>query len=165
MAMSRRLFVKVVPGALVVASAMALTVVAGQPGNESAPTLSFTVDGAPGAVPIERIIIRRRTITPEFDPPLEVRAGRVVFARGFVACDPGEIYRVEVTVEQDDATGEGRTAGRCTGDVQEWTAVVTAGSGATFESGPSSACAVATSRRTGVTDTFEWCGTPALAAD
>ncbi len=162
--MSGRRFLKVVPGAVAVTAALALALFDGG-SRTDAPALSFTLEGDGVSVPVEPIVIRRRTITPEFDPPLEVRAGRVVFARGFLACDPGEIYRVEVTVEQGDASGEGRTVGRCTGDEQVWTAVVVARSGPTFESGPSSACAVATTRRIGVTDTFEWCGTPVLAAE
>lgn len=161
--MSGRRFLRMLPAALVVATATTLVVADGR--SEPPPkTLHFTLDGGPVSAPIERAVIRRRTITPEFDPPLEVRAGRVVFARGFIACDPGEIFRVEVTVDQGDTTGEGRTVGRCTGEVQVWTAVVVA-RGGTFESGPSTACAVATSRRLGITDTFEWCGTPVLAAD
>lgn len=161
--MSGRRFLRVLPAALVVATAVTL-VVAGGRSERTRQSLSFTLDGGPVTAPIEPAVLRRRTITPEFDPPLEVRAGRVVFARGFVACDPGEIFRVEVTLEQGDTTGQGRTVGRCTGEVQVWTAVVVA-RGGTFESGPSTACAVATSRRIGVTDTFEWCGTPVLAAD
>jgi len=157
-----RRFLKVLPGALAVAAALTLLPFDGGP-ESPAPTLGFTLDGGPVTVPVEPVVLRRRTITPEFDPPLALRAGRVVFARGFVACDPGESYRVEVTVEQGDVSGSGRTAGRCTGDVQVWTAPVVA-RGGTFESGPSSACAVATTRRTRVTDTFEWCGTPVLAA-
>ena len=161
--LSGRRFLRVVPGTLAVVTALALTLVGGS--KPDGPTLSFTLDGGEVAVPVERILIRRRTITPEFDPPLAVRAGRVVYARGFVACDPGEIYRVEVTVEQGETVGEGRAVGRCTGEVQVWTAVAVARDGATFESGPSSACAEATTRRTGITDTFAWCGTPLLAEE
>ena len=160
--MRARPFLRFVPGALALATALALVPFDG--GSEPpGPSLGFTLDGGPVTVPVEPVVLRRRTITPEFDPPLAIRAGRVVYARGFVACDPGETYRVEVTVEQGGVSGTGRTVGRCTGDVQVWTAVVATRSGR-FESGPSSACAVATTRRTGITDTFEWCGTPVLAA-
>ena len=165
--MGRRLFLRVVPGALVVTATLVLTVLGGGSGGggTDGPTLSFTVDGGSVAVPVDPIVLRRRTITPEFDPPLRVRAGSIVYARGFIACDPGEVYEVSVTVQQGSTTGDGRTAGRCTGDVQVWTAIVDADDGGTFQSGPSSACAVATSRRLGITDRFEWCGTPVLAAD
>ncbi len=160
--MGGRRFLKALPAALAVAAALTLLPFDG--GSESpGPTLGFTLDGGPVPVPVDPIVLRRRTITPEFDPPLAVRAGRVVYARGFVACDPGEIFTVDVTVEQGGVSGTGRTAGRCTGDVQVWTAPVVARVG-TFESGPSSACAVATTRRNRITDTFQWCGTPVLAA-
>ncbi len=43
--------------------------------------------------------------------------------------------------------------------------VLGGGSGGGGTEGPSSACAVETSRRLGITDRFEWCGTPVLAAD
>lgn len=162
--MRRRRFLKAVPAALVVATAATITAFSGDSGPPRS-SLSFTVDGGPFAGPVEPILLRRRTITPEFDPPLEVRANRVVFARGFVACDPGEIFRVNVTVEQGTTTGHGVAIGRCTGEAQVWTAVVVARRGGTYESGPSTACAVATTRRLGITDTFEWCGTPVLAAD
>jgi hypothetical protein len=162
--MSGRRFVKAVPAALVVVTALALTVFSGDPQPSRSP-LGFTVDSGVLAAPVEPVLLRRRTITPEFNPPLEVRADRVVFARGSVACDPGEIFRVNVTVEQGTTTGRGVTVGRCTGEVQEWTAVVVARRGGTYQSGPSTACAVATTLRRGVTDTFEWCGTPLLAAD
>lgn len=161
--MSGRRFLKLLPVAAAVAVAGVVSVV-DQPAP-TGPTLSFTFDGGPVEVPVEPALLRRRTITPEFNPPLDVRANRVVFARGFVACDPGEIFRVDVTVEQDGTTGSGRTVGRCTGEVQEWTAVVVAEGGETYSSGPSTACGVATTRRTGVTDRFEWCGTPVLSAD
>jgi hypothetical protein len=127
-------------------------------------TLTFTFEGQEVTAPVEPALLRRRTITPEFDPPLDVRAGRVVFARGFVACDPGEVFVVEVVVTQGDARAEGRTAGRCTGEVQEWTAPTVARRGATFSPGPAHACATATTRRVGVTDTFQWCADPVLTA-
>ncbi len=160
--MRGRRFLAVLPAVATVAVPLAVTILDAESGPPP-PSLAFTVNGGSVHVPVEPIVIRRRTITPEFDPPLAVRAGRVVYARGFLACDPGEVFRVDVTVRQGETEGEGRTAGRCNGEVQAWTAVVTARDG-TFESGPSSACAVATSRRTGVTDRFEWCGTPVLAA-
>lgn len=132
---------------------------------DGAPSLTFTLEGEDGEVvaPIEPAVLRRRTITPEFDPPLELRAGRVVFARGGIACDPGEVYRVDVELTQGEAHATGRTAGRCTGDAQTWQAVVVARGGATFAAGPAHACAVATTRRQGITDSHEWCADPVLA--
>jgi hypothetical protein len=127
-------------------------------------SLTFSFNGQEVTADIEEALIRRRTITPEFDPPLDVRAGRVIFARGFVACDPGEVFTIEVEVTQGDATAHGRTAGRCTGEVQEWTAPAVARRGATFSPGPAHACATATTRRAGVTDTFQWCADPVLTA-
>ena len=163
--MSRRLFLRVAPGVLAVTAALVLTHFDGGSEPRDSP-LSFTLGESSTAVPFEPVVLRRRTITPEFDPPLDVSAvGRLVHARGFLACDPGEIFRVEVTVEQGDTEGHGRTVGRCTGEEQLWEAVVVAREGGSFVSGPSSACAVATTRRVGITDTFEWCGTPVLAAD
>jgi hypothetical protein len=151
------------PIAAVCAAAGTLTLLGSAP-QPDGPALTFTLDGNQVAVPVEPAFIRRRTITPEFDPPLDLRAGRVIFARGFIACDEGEIFLVNVTVTQDGANGRGRTAGRCTGEVQEWTAVVTARGGTEFSEGPAHACAVATTRRVGVTDTFTWCADPVLTA-
>lgn len=156
-----RRFLVVTPIVAVCATVAVLTLL-GPSAEPPGPTLSFTLDGDDVAVPVEPAVIRRRTITPEFDPPLDLRAGRVVVARGSLACDEGEVFTVRVTLTQDGTSGTGRTAGRCTGEVQQWTAVVVA-RGGTFSEGPAHACAVATTRRIGVTDTFEWCADPVLA--
>jgi hypothetical protein len=124
--------------------------------------LTFSFDGEDVSAPIEPAAIRRRTISPEFDPPLALRAGRVVFARGSIACDPGEVFRVDVVITQDGVEGTGRGVGRCTGEVQQWTATVAARGGGAFMPGPADACATATTRFPGVTDTHTWCATPVL---
>jgi hypothetical protein len=142
----------------------ALVLSVGPPVSDSRqPPLTFTLGDQRVTAPIDLALIRRRTITPEFDPPLELLAGRLVFARGFIACDPGEVFVVDVTLTQDEASGSGRTAGRCSGETQVWTAIVVTRSGE-FVEGPAEACAQATTRRAGVTDTFEWCGSPTLAS-
>ena len=160
--MFRRRFYLLTPMFLVLLGALVLTLRA--PELDPTPqALTFTLGGDEVTAPIEPAVIRRRTITPEFDPPLDLLVGRVVFARGFIACDPGEIFVVNVELTQDGATGQGRTAGRCTGETQVWTAVVVTRSGE-FVEGPAQACAEATTRRLGITDRFEWCGNPELTS-
>jgi hypothetical protein len=161
--MDRRRYFLLTPILVVLVGALVLTLDA-PASKRQGQTLTFTVGGEEVTAPIEPAIIRRRTITPEFDPPLDLVAGRVVFARGFIACDPGEVFVVNVVVTQDGSTGQGRTAGVCTGETQVWTAVVPARSRAGFEEGPAEACAVATTRRRGITDTFQWCGQPELTS-
>jgi hypothetical protein len=158
-----RRFLLLGPIVAALAGAFVFTLLTG-PADPPERTLTFSFDGQGVTAAVEPAVIRRRTITPEFDPPLDVRAGRVVFARGFVACDPGEVFVVEVELTQGDAQAQGRTAGRCTGEVQEWTAPAVARRGATFSAGPAHACATATTRRGGVTDTFQWCADPVLIA-
>jgi hypothetical protein len=146
--------------ALVVATAGVLALTASGPAGQGSGDLFFSFEEqSPEMSPI---IIRRRTITPEFDPPLDVRAGRIVFARGSLACDPGEIFTVEVVITQDGSTARGRTAGRCTGEIQQWIAPAAVRGGGELVEGPAHACAVATTRRGGITDTHEWCADPVL---
>ena len=159
--MQRRRYYLFTPIVLVLAGALVLTLESPAPKTDR-PALTFTIGDEQVTAPVEPAVLRRRTITPEFDPPLDVVAGRIVFARGFVACDPGEVFTVNVEVTQDGASGTGRTAGVCTGETQVWTAIVVERSGGEFVAGPAEACAVATTRRLGITDTFEWCGTPEL---
>ena len=147
--------------ALAVAGAVTVVTSADAP---AANTLAFDFDGTDRSVPIEPILLRRRTITPEFDPPLDLRAGRVVIARGPVACDPGEVYFIDLVLTQDGSEAVGRTAGRCTGEAQQWTVYAVVRGPETFTEGPAHACAVATTRRVGITDRFEWCADPVLAA-
>lgn len=147
--------------ALSVAGAVTVVTSAdGPPGT----TLILDLGGTDRSVPIEPILLRRRTITPEFDPPLDLRAGRVVIARGPVACDPGEIYFIDLVLTQGSSRAVGRTAGSCTGDAQQWTVYAVVRGPGTFTEGPARACAVATTRRLGITDRFEWCADPVLAA-
>ena len=158
--MTLRRFVALLPVLLALAGTLAI-IATGPAADDSSETLTFSFeeDDAPATSPI---VLRRRTITPEFDPPLNVRAGRVVFARGSLACDPGEIFTVEVEVTQDGTTAVGRTVGRCTGEIQRWVAPAVVRGGGQLVAGPAHACAVATTRLAGITDTHEWCADPVL---
>lgn len=161
--MSGRKFLVITPLLLAVAGSFAfalLTSAAPPPG----PALTFSFGGEDVVAPIEPALLRRRTITPEFNPPLGIRFGRVVYSRGPIACDPGEAFEVRVTITQGAATGQGRTAGRCTGGPQEWTVAVVASTSASFTPGPAHACGVATTRLNTVTDSFSWCADPVLIA-
>lgn len=159
--MTRRVLV-MMPLLVALSVAGAITVVTPADGPRE-PTLAFELDGQGRSVPIEPIVIRRRTITPEFDPPLDLRAGRVVIARGPIACDPGEVYFIDLVLTQGGSRAAGRTAGRCTGEAQQWTVYAAVRGRGTFTEGPAHACAVATTRRVGITDRFEWCADPVLA--
>ena len=161
--MTLRRFLVTLPLLVAVAAAGAITLVTpgtGPPGG----TLTFDLDSPDGLASPLPVVLRRRTITPEFDPPLDLRAGRLIVARGPVACDPGEAFSIDLVVTQGDSQASGRTAGRCTGDVQQWTVYATVEGDGAFVPGRVHACAVATTRRLGITDSFQWCADPVLAA-
>lgn len=54
--------------------------------------------------------------------------GQLAWVSGTIACDGGQstqgIVRVRVEVQQGGVVAEGHTIGRCTGDVEGWSAVV-----------------------------------------
>src|SRR5919199_5738469 len=101
-----RRLLRAVPVLGAMSAALAVTALA--PSEDAGPTLTFTFEGQSVTSPISAAVLRHRVITPNFDPPLDVRAGRVVFARGGIACDPGEVFVVQVVVTQDGARAEGR---------------------------------------------------------
>jgi hypothetical protein len=111
-------------------------------------------------------IIRRRTITPEVDTGLPIRAdGRQVSMTGPMACDPGENWEVTGTLTQAGSRGGGRAEGVCRGDIQEWVVRIAVEGGVRFEPGAARACAVLRTLRTAAeTDRHEWCNDIVLAA-
>ena len=95
--------------------------------------------------------IARNTI----DPTARISdGGRQVTVTGPVACDMGQRYEIRVTVTQrtTGAVAEGRASLTCAGGDQQWEARVTAQGAKTFEPGPATAVAVATTSDPGNTD-------------
>lgn len=103
----------------------------------------------------------RISIPYGFDTPLPVLAdGREVVASGHGACTDGQQVTVAITVTQTtsgaEATGENQHT--CTGQLQDWSSVVTVDTTNSLTAGPAEACGFATARDGMViTDTFEWC--------
>jgi hypothetical protein len=98
-------------------------------------------------------------------PELDAR-GREVVVRGHITCDPGDLFRIRVTVSQlatdelDGAVGEGTTQGFCTGEIfQAWVAKAKAHASTVFdEEGAWKVCAVAITQGKGpINDAFQWC--------
>jgi hypothetical protein len=118
-----------------------------------------------GAGPSDAVI-RRRTITPEVDTGLPIRAdGRQVSMTGPMACDPGENWEVSGTLSQAGSRGSGRAEGVCRGDIQEWVVRIAAEGDRSFEPGAARGCAVLRTLRTAAeTDRHEWCNDIVLAA-
>ena len=83
--------------------------------------------------------------------------GELLQLTGTITCDEGQRFRIEATVTQGDATGEGVTTGTCTGAPQQFRLRVTHQSGPAFDDGPAEVEATADigdpDSRT-VTDTF-----------
>ena len=83
---------------------------------------------------------------------------RTIEASGPFACDPNEIWRVEVTVTQGDAVAQGHTQGLCSGNVGTWKVRAPARGSESFTTGPAEGCGKLTTRvGGGITDSFEWC--------
>ena len=132
-------------------------------------------DGAPSlgsaaglALEDAHAILRRRTITPEFDARQGLRVdGRDVSVGGPLTCDAGNAWRIDVSVSQGRAAEEARAAGMCTGTVQEWRGRVAGARPATFEPGAARACArlVATDPEGEVTQRRNWCRNVTLVSE
>jgi hypothetical protein len=92
--------------------------------------------------------------------------GREVVVRGHITCDPGDLFRIRVTVSQlatdalDGAVGEGTTQDFCTGEIfQAWVVKAKAHSSTIFDEARAwKVCAVATTQGKGpLNDAFQWC--------
>ncbi|MGD2048721.1 MAG: hypothetical protein PVH03_04465 [Chloroflexota bacterium] len=103
----------------------------------------------------------RISIPYGFDTPLPVLAdGREVVASGHGACTAGEQVTVAITVTQttSGAVATGENQHTCTGQLQNWSSVVTVDTTSSLTAGPAEACGFATARDgMDITDTFEWC--------
>lgn len=123
--------------------------------HSSAPTLVARLTGPPAA----EALIRRRMISDAFDPVLQLSGNaRLIDASGPFACDPGEIWRVDVVITQGDARAEGHTQGFCSGEIGTWEALAVARGRASFGPGEAEACGRLITRAGGtVTDSDEWC--------
>lgn len=101
--------------------------------------------------------IMRNTI----DPTASLGArGRIAEGVALIACTEGQ--RVEVTLRftQGDVIGEGRTEGKCRGELAEarYPVRVVSRGPADFEPGQAEACAFAVNTYRGeVVDTRQWC--------
>jgi hypothetical protein len=101
--------------------------------------------------------ISQNTIAPE--AVLSIH-GRHLLTTIQLACPEGERVQVRVRVDQAQtgAAGEGRTQGRCTGDVQYLTVRVISRGPISFAPGMTEACAHGVTRNHGtVTDERQWC--------
>jgi hypothetical protein len=102
-----------------------------------------------------------------FDQPLPVFAGgREVLARGGGGCTADQLVTVVITVTQSasGAIATGESVHTCTGQLQPWSSVVTAGTVNSFVAGEAEACGNATTHEAGyVTDAFEWCANVGLS--
>jgi len=80
--------------------------------------------------------------------------GRQVLVTGPVTCDGGQRYEIRVTVTQRStgAVAEGRATLTCTGAEQQWEVRATAQGAKTFEEGPATAVAMATTSDPANTD-------------
>lgn len=113
-------------------------------------------------------IIRRRTITPEFDTRAPLREeGRDVSVGGPLTCEAGNQWRIDVDVRQGRARERARTAGMCTGTVQEWRGRVAGAGPGTFKPGSARACGrlVATKQSGAVTQRRRWCRDVTLVSE
>jgi hypothetical protein len=164
--MRRLVFLLSVPvalGAMLALAAMPLVAVgAGVDPGVGTRNLSASIDGREledGGLRIAPALIRMRIISPAFST-WDLRANkRLVDVTGSLACDPGEMFRVDVQIVQwsTGAHGVGHTQGFCTGDVQQWHAIVAARGPASFMPGAADVIAVALTRAGGeITDTHVW---------
>jgi hypothetical protein len=125
------------------------------------------------SVALARIRILRITVTgtsrftfPAFtaSPELDVK-GREIVVQGHITCDPGDKFRITVTVSQlatdesDGALAKGHTRGVCTGEIEQaWVVTAKRQAATVFEAGDARVCAVATTKNDGSTDdAFQWC--------
>jgi len=87
------------------------------------------------------------------------RNTRLIEATGPFACDPNEIWRVEIVITQGDAVAKGHTQGFCSGNVGTWKVLAVARGPQAFGSGPAEGCGKLTTHAgSEITDSFEWCG-------
>lgn len=163
-AQSLRLAAPVVTG--VIAALVVLALSAAAPVTRVGATV---LGPAAGLVPGEaHAIIRRRTITPEFDARQGLRVeGRDVSVGGPLTCAAGNAWRIDVSVSQGRAAEEARAAGMCTGTVQEWRGRVAGARPGTFRPGPARACArlIATDPAGDVTQRRNWCRNVSLVSE
>lgn len=97
-------------------------------------------------------------------PELDVQ-GRQIVVQGHITCDPGDKFRIDVTVSQlatdelDGAIAKGHTRGVCTGaTLQAWVVTAKRQAGTVFAAREAQVCAVATTKNDGSTDdAFQWC--------
>jgi hypothetical protein len=97
-------------------------------------------------------------------PQLDIR-GRKIVVQGHITCDPGDKFRIDVTVSQlatdelDGAIAKGHTRGVCTGAIQQaWVVSAKRRAGTVFAARDAQVCAVATTKNDGSTDdAFQWC--------
>jgi hypothetical protein len=105
-------------------------------------------------------LIRRVTATVRFSPVLGLRGNaRLIEATGPFACDPDEIWRVDVVISQGNAVADGHTQGFCSGDLGMWHVLAVARGRDSFAAGPAEGCGRISTRAGGeITDSLEWCG-------
>ena len=103
---------------------------------------------------------------PGISEYLELDArGHEVEVQGHITCDPGELFRIDVKVNQlateesDGALAEGRTHGVCTGEIKQvWTARAKTQASTVLQAGEGRACAAATTQGHGpINDAYQWC--------
>lgn len=157
------------PALLLIGAIAGLSLLALAPAMPVAPARGPLV-GAPLQLAPEdaRALVRRRTITPEFDSRAALRvSGRDVSLGGPLSCDAGEGWRIDVTVTQGASRETARSAGNCTGTVQEWRGRVAGDRLHTFRPGSARACArlVTTDAGGDVTDRDRWCRDVTLASE
>lgn len=148
-----------------IAALVLLALTAGAPVKRDGAPLLGPAGFAPGDA---QAILRRRTITPEFDSRQGLRVGgRDVSVGGPLTCEAGNAWRIDVNVSQGRAREEARAAGMCTGTVQEWRGRVAGARPATFKPGSARACArlVATDPAGDVTQRRRWCRNVTLVSE
>lgn len=103
---------------------------------------------------------------PAFTAPPELDdRGRNIVVHGHITCDPGDKFRINVTVSQlatdesDGALAKGHTRGDCTGEVQQaWVVTAKRQASTVFGAGDARVCALATTKNDGSTDdAYQWC--------
>lgn len=159
-----RLTAPVLMGAIAGLAVLALTA-ASPVGRDAHPLVAPMPALAPGDA---QAVLRRRTITPEFDTRANLRVqGRDVSLGGPLSCGAGEGWRIDVTVTQGRSRETARTAGNCTGTVQEWRGRVAGDRLRTFRPGSARACArlVTTATDGDITDRKRWCRDVTLVSE
>jgi hypothetical protein len=80
--------------------------------------------------------------------------GRHIIARGPISCTEGQRAHLRATVTQraTGAVAEGRTLLTCTGNIQQWEVHASTQGKETFQEGPATAVAIATTTDRGNTD-------------